>query len=181
MEYINKIQENPILGLPEYLYQGQNDRVDELNDRIQTRYFPDSPLQPNFDPRPVSTKYALFPIINRRKPLNEPVIPYLEHKTNINFNPGTQNGPPSGFNIELENQLRNQYFSIQHGAYQNVYIPSSNSELYKVPIPIGSQTETQPFPELFSVPIFNSTSFDNKNIGNDMLYNHTRTQLRNGI
>ena len=184
MQYVNQIQENPIEGLPNFLYQGQNERVDELNHRIQSRHFPDSPLQPNFDPRPVPTKYALFPIINRRTPMKEPAIPYLDYNSSVNFNPGSQRAPPSGFNIELETQLRNQYFALQHGADQGVYIPSSNSDLYRVPVPMGSQKESQPFPDLFSNPEFNS--FPNPNvvdtkIGRDTFYNHTRTQLRNGM
>ena len=62
-------------GVPEYLYYGQNERVDELNNRIKERQFPDSPLEPMINPRSVPTKYSLFPIINRRKSMNEPVIP----------------------------------------------------------------------------------------------------------
>ena len=184
MQSINQIQENPIEGLPNFLYQGQNERVDELNDRIQSRYFPDSPLQPNFDPRPVPTKYSHFPIINRRTPLKEPVIPYLDYNSNINFNPGTQRAPPSGFDIELENQLRNQYFALQHGADQGVYIPSSNSDLYQVTLPLGSQRESQPFPDLFSKPEFDNLpnpNVVNTNIGKELFNNHTRTQLRNGM
>ena len=46
---------------------GQNERVEELNRRIVDRVSTDAPLQPNFDPRPVSTKYALFPVIDRRR------------------------------------------------------------------------------------------------------------------
>ena len=43
---------------------GQKDRVDGLNDRIQGRQFSDIELRPNYDPRPVSTKYSRFPIID---------------------------------------------------------------------------------------------------------------------
>lgn len=184
MQYVNQIQENQIHGLPNFLYQGQNERVDELNDRIQTRYFPNSPLQPNFDPRPVPTKYAHFPIINRRTPLKEPVIPYLDYNSTVNFNPGSQRAPPSGFNVELETQLRNQYFALQHGADQGVYIPSSNSDLYKVPVPMGSQNESQPFPDLFLKPEFDPSpnpNVVNTNIGRDLFNNHTRTQLRGTV
>ena len=206
--------QNNIPGLPEYLYHGQNERVDELNDRMISRQFPDSPLQPNFDPRPVPTKYAHFPIINRRTPLKEPVIPYLDYNQSINFNPGTQKAPPSGYfnNVDLENRLRNQYFALQHGAEQNVYVPSSTSDMYRVILPSGSQLDPQPFPDLFDrgqfegntsmaspseyfidslsrIPGGNPTTNDpspnpnvaSTNIGKDTLYNHTRTQLRNGL
>ena len=79
--------QSTILGLPQYLYYGQNERVDELNDRIATRHFSDSPLQPNFDPRSVPTKYAHFPIINRRTLLKEPVIPRIDSTPSPRFGP----------------------------------------------------------------------------------------------
>ena len=183
MEVTNQ---NTILGLTQHLYYGQNERVDELNYRMATRHFPDSPLQPNFDPRSMPTKYALFPIINRRKPMNEPVVPYLDYNQTANFNPGSHRAPPSGYvnNVDLENQLRNQHFALQHGADQGVYIPSSNSDLYRVSVPGGSLQEAQPFPNMFVQGQFTTTEsplFNGGRIGQDQLYNHTRTQLRNMV
>lgn len=180
MEFAN--QQDKILGLPEHLLYQQQERVDELNDRIGSRHFPDSPLQPNFDPRSIPTKYSLFPIINRRTPLKEPVIPYLDYNI-INFNPGSQRAPISGYvnNVELENQLRNQHSALQHGTFEGVYIPSVKSDLYNVHIPNGSQMEQQPFPNLFTIqPLDNipNPNIVNSNIGKDFFYNHTRTQLR---
>ena len=169
------------MGVPEYLYYGQNERVDELNTRIKDRQFPDSPLEPNFSPRPVPTKYSHFPIINRRKQMNEPMIPYLDYNSNINFNPGTHRAPPSGFlnNVDTETILRNQTFALQ-SADQNVYIPSSNSDLYKVTV--VSRPSDQTHPLLFDRPQFNwqtHPNVANSNIGRDQFFNHTRTQLRN--
>lgn len=174
-----------ILGLPQYLYYGNFERVEELNDRITSRQFPDSPLQPNFDPRPVPTKYAHFPIINRRTPLKEPVVPYLDYNLQANFNPGTQRAPPSGYmnNVDVENRLRNQHFALQHGAEQGIYVPSSKSDLYNVRLPLGSQQEPQPYPNLFQKHDFDQSLHPNlieSNIGKNLLYNHTRTQLRGG-
>jgi hypothetical protein len=42
------------------------DRVDELNERLSTRMTPYINKTPNFDPRPASTKYATFPILDSR-------------------------------------------------------------------------------------------------------------------
>jgi hypothetical protein len=169
-----------ILGVPEYLYYGQNERVDELNARIKGRQFPDSPLEPNFSPRPVPTKYSHFPIINRRKPMNEPVIPYLEHNTNINFNPGTHRAPPSGFlnNVDVETVLRNQTVALQNSG-QGVYIPSANSDLYNVRV--VSRPSEQTHPLLFERPHFDGRLHPNvagSDIGREQFFNHTRTQLR---
>jgi hypothetical protein len=170
-----------IYGFSEYLYYGQNERVNELNDRIKERQFPDSPLEPMFAPRSVPTKYSHFPIINRRKPMNEPVVPYLDYNLKINFNPGTQNAPPSGYlnNIDTETVLRNQQFALQK-AEQSVYVPSSNSDLYKTTV--ISKPSEQTHPLLFEQPVFENRlhpNVANSNIGRDKLFNHTRTQLRN--
>uniref|UniRef100_A0A6C0JJJ9 Uncharacterized protein n=1 Tax=viral metagenome TaxID=1070528 RepID=A0A6C0JJJ9_9ZZZZ len=172
-----------ILGVPQGVYYGQNERVDELNDRMKTRHFPDSPLQPNFDPRSVPTKYALFPMVNRRKELKEPVIPYLDYNVRANFNPGTHRAPPSGFlnNVDTETVLRNQTFAYQRYADQSVYVPSSNSDLYKIVVPHGSINEPQPHPDLFTRQHFDQSLHPNmqgSNIGRDRFFNHTRTQLR---
>jgi hypothetical protein len=178
-----QLNDNKILGVPVGVHYGQNERVDELNVRMSTRHFPDSPLEPNFDPRSVPTKYSRFPIVNRRKQFNEPVIPYLDYNQSVNFNPGTHRAPPSGFinNIDTETILRNQTFALQRGGEQGIYIPSSQSELYKVHVPMGSINEPQPHPDLFSRQLFDQTPHPNvqgNNIGQDRFFNHTRTQLR---
>jgi hypothetical protein len=59
--------------LPKYLYQGQFDRTDELNNRILERNEPDKPLAPNFSPRPVLTKYSHFPMLDSRMPATVPI------------------------------------------------------------------------------------------------------------
>lgn len=182
MDLVN--QQDKIIGLPQYLQYQQQERVDELNHRISSRHFSDSPLQPNFDPRSVPTKYSLFPAVNRRTPLKEPIVPYLDYNI-INFNPGSQRAPPSGYinNVEKENQLRNQYSALQHGAIEGVYIPPTTSDLYNIRLPIGSQMEEQPFPSLFSKPVLDNTpnpNIVNSRIGKETFYNHTRTQLRGG-
>jgi hypothetical protein len=170
-----------IYGIPDGIYYGQNERVDELNDRIFARGFPDIPLAPNFDPRPIPTKYSLFPIVNRRTPANVNITNYINHNVELNFNPGTQRAPPNGFfdNVDVETTLRNQNTAMQHGAYQGVFIPSSNSDLYKNSV--VSRPSLQPYPELFSnyqYQTFISNKLENSNIGKDLFHNNTRTQLR---
>lgn len=164
---------------------GQNERVEQLNDRISFRNMPDMPLEPNFDPRPVSTKYALFPIIDRRTPTNTMIMPFPNYILQHNFNPGDSKGPVSGFlgKVGLESELRNQNFALQRGAGQNVFVPSSNSDLYHVTVPKrSSQTfdeATHPFLfTTFDKRAFANNSFTEQPIGKDVFYNHTRTQLR---
>lgn len=169
-----------IVGVPSGVYYGQNERTDELNSRMTSRQFPDSPLQPNFDPRPVSTKYAHFPIGNRRVPANEPILPYIDYNSSANFYPGSANAPVSGYynKIDVETVLRNQGFALQRGADQNVYVPSSTSDLYQVSV--VSRPSEQPHPMLFQQPQFEQKNCPHlANIGTDRFFNHTRTQLRN--
>ena len=175
----NKIQ-GLIPNFPGVIY-GQYQRLDDLNARLSTRQFSDRPLQPNYDPRPVPTKYSHFPIIERRKAAPQtPLAKYLDYSTTTTFAPMTSKAPYDGYfqNINTESTLRNQYFGLQKGADQSIYVPSSSSDLYKVSA-VGRQ-ENQTHPSLFETPSFNRAPHSNENpaIGSDRFYNHTRTQLR---
>lgn len=171
---------SPKITYEQSLYSGQNERVDELNNRIYERYITETPLEPNYDPRPVPTKYVVFPIMDKRPLMKQPKQQYMDYNTQTQFNPGNRISPFSGNNIDLENNLRNQYFSIQHGAPQGIYIPSSNSDLYKNSV--ISRPTHQPHPELFNTYKWSSSphpNVANSLIGRDPFFNHTRTQLRN--
>jgi hypothetical protein len=172
-------------GVIEGCYYGQQDRVNELNTRIQSRQFPDNSLRPNFDPRPVPTKYSIFPIIDRKSIPDTPIHMYLD---NSGFVPTSTSGPPKPFleNIDTESILRNQTVALQHGAEQGVFVPTSKSDLYMNPIfanPYYANTFIQPYPELFTKPALTNTNHEIKDqpIGKQLFYNNTRTQLRNMI
>lgn len=184
-EETNKIQ-GLIPETPGILYK-QNERVDELNERILGRFYPDMPLQPNINVRPVPTKYSHFPIIDRMPFTNEPIlkIPYYSMETN--FTPANSRGPIDGYfsNVNTESSLRNQYFALQRGAPQFEYIPSSQSDLYKVDVGNpSSRIEEQPYPGLFnrnqSSNIVTTDSKLDKKVGSDYFFNNTRIQLRGG-
>lgn len=185
MEFSNNI---PLYGVPNGCFIGQQDRVDELNTRIQSRQFSDTPLPPNYDPRPTPTKYSLFPVIERRKPIKEPKQMYIKHSVEMNFNPATQNGPPSTYfrSIDTETILRNQTVALQHGAEQGVYVPSSNSDMYNNAVDFLSANQNSlpsVHQSLFEKPTFVSSASNVSQypVGKDAFYNHTRTQLRNTI
>lgn len=169
-----------IIGVPDKLYYGQYERIDELNNRITSRQFPDNPLEPNYDLRPVATKYALYPILDRQ-PKSASDTEYKIYNIS-NFNPSTKMSPVSGYfsNIDTETKLRNQTEALQHGAVKGVYIPSSNSDLYNTTV-ISNYTIEQPYPGLFTRTEFSNQIHPNlqyNSIGNDIFNNHTRTQLR---
>lgn len=164
------------------LYQGQYERTEELNSRIYNRFFPDAELKPNYDPRPISTKYALFPMLDCRKTIEEPSSSYLDFYPEVIFNPGNARGPISGYfnNIEVESELRNQDSYLTRNDLGEKYIPSLNSDMYIVNVSSKDNRE-QPFPNLFKTDKIEGSLQINslpKNIGKDFFNNHTRTQLR---
>ena len=169
------------------LYYGQEERVEELNRRIEERNQPDAPLEPCFDMRPTPTKYSRFPIVNLRndpQQIETPIYMLPPYTPTLFFTPPVGNqGPLSGFKIDSESRLQNRFFALQkNGAgMQNQYIPSSQSDLYKVDVPLSPSD--QPFPGLFKSYPKRVTSEIPDFVGylqmsNKTFNNATRTQLR---
>lgn len=182
MEYIK--HENLIEGVHRGAWFGQNGRTDELNVRIYSRNIADVPLAPNFDPRPIATKQSMFPLINSRKSVSEPIHPAIRCNSELHFAPSNKNRVNADIyfsNIDVETKLRNQTTALQHGAYQGVYIPSSKSDLYNATLSVAGRAESQPFPHLFksSDSAFQTHIPENlSTIGRNSFFNHTRNQLR---
>lgn len=176
-------QQEKMYGVADGITYQQDERVEDLNIRIINRQFPDYPLEPNYEPRPVPTKYSIFPIVDRRTQAKEPRLDYPVHDPYVNFSPGTGVAPIKGFfkNVDTETVLRNQTFSLQNTG-RNVYVPSSKSDLYNVTV-ISSLSE-QPYPLLFAKPALEKNLHPNvqdSNIGKNIFFNATRVQLRNGF
>ena len=162
------------------LWDGQHGRVEDLNTRIVERQFPDQPMQANFGFRPVPTKYALFPIIERRVKSNVPIPRAPEYNTHTHFSPATSNGPVATYlaNIDLETVLQNRHVSLQHGADQGVYVPSSKSDLYGFSA-VGRVESLDERAMLFEKhTLYTKGSEIANQIGRDTFHNNTRTQLR---
>ena len=172
-----------LYGLAQGLMHGQHSRVDEINQRTVERQFADKPMKPCLDLRSLPTKYAIFPLIDRRTPSKEPVNKYLDHSAS-NFCPNISKGPADGFmrNVETETALRNQYFALQRGADQHIYVPSTTSDLYGFAA-VGRQEE-QPHLTIATQYKFEGRIHPNLasgKIGQDRFNNNTRTQLRNTV
>lgn len=174
-----------LYGLPNGALFGQNDRVEDLNKRIYNRNIPDNALAANFDPRPVSTKYDHFSIIDRRKPSTVEIEKTVAHNVQSHFNPGTHRAPPLSIlrDVNIETVLRNQTTALQHGSEQSVFVPSSSSDLYKVNVASSSTGDgTYTHPHLFHSNNFmnkRAQQISNSAIGKDPFLNNTRVQLRN--
>lgn len=163
------MESKPIQGLYKGLYSGQHDRVDELNDRILNRSFDNQPAKTVFDPRSISTKYSTFQTSDRR-PKFAPI--HLDNKEQ----------DPLDKNVEYESDLYGRKERIGVYDYGSKFKPSLDSDLYK--INVGNPTDKPPTEHalLFQRHQFNNyvhPNLDNREIGNNIFYNHTRTQLRN--
>lgn len=158
-------------------YITQDSRVEALNNRIYDRNIPSNKLPPNMNTRPVSTKYSLMPILDIRKDSVTGLHKYETHNTQTSFNPGTSNGPFSGYvaNVNNESRLRNQYFAIQN-CDKSTYIPSSNSDMYKVSV--GGRNEIQTHNRLFQEYDLGNFNPNKYSIGTNIFSNFTRQQVK---
>lgn len=154
------------------------DYDNELNIRLSARNEPSQPLQPQFSLRPISTKYALLPIVDRVMPCKVPLEKYPIYQPGQVFNPGNNIAPWSGFaiNVDVESTLRSQVMALQRNE-QSVYIPSSDSDMYENEV--SGRQEQQPFPRLFQHPPFQSFNPNTCNVGKDIFHNSTREQRLN--
>ena len=163
-------------GVVDGVYYNTQDATDELNHRLAKRNISSSQLQPRFSIRPVSTKYAFMPIVDRHAPTIEPIIKLPTYNVEKVFNPGNTMSPWCGFsaNVNNESLLRNQLFALQSSP-QSVYIPSSNSDMYKVNV--SGRNEIQPFPDLFKEQLFDPFNPNTLPVGTNVFNNSTREQV----
>ena len=172
--------------MTDQLYLGQEARVEDLNQAIFNRFAPDAPLQPAIDSRPVPTKYAHFPIIDRRTPSTTPIQQLPAFRAESQFTPPVGKlGPMSGFGIDHESQLQNRFFALnmRGSGIQNQYIPDSDSDLYRVKTVPTGPSQQQSHPGLFKpytspvvavIPDF----VGHLHMSSKPFHNSTRTQLR---
>ena len=165
-------------GVIEGAYYNDNNRYQELNERIADRNIPSEYLQPMFSNRPVSTKYSKLSVVDQYKKTTVPLVVATSYNVGKIFNPGNAEAPWAGYasNVDVETVLRNQAFALQKGDKAS-YVPSTNSDLYNVEV-VGNHIQ-QPFPGLFASQPLNSFNPNVHNLGYDVFNNSTRQQLKN--
>lgn len=165
-------------GLVNGVYFCNSDRVEELNNRISERNIPSQPLQAQFDIRPISSKYAIMPIYDRRAIPTVPIERRPIYNLATTFNPGNSQAPWSGYatNIDDDSRLRNQFFALQK-CDQASYIPATNSDMYTVNV--TGQAVHQPFPDLFMKPNFQPFNPNTCGVGGNLFDNCIRQQIKN--
>ena len=163
------------MNIPEGMWYQSDDRLDELNVRLSSRTMADHHNKPNFDMRSVPTRCVnVFPIVDARKRAKVAI----KRTQTPEFDQGSVAGMLS--NIDTESALRNQYYALQHGAPQGMYIPSSQSDLYRVSVPTTSHPVVQTHPGLFERHTYRTTGnsiIERMNVGKDLFFNATQTQL----
>ena len=169
-------------GVSTGVYYGQFQRTEELNDRLRSRISVDAPLRPNHAPRAVNTRQMLMPTADTRPATTVGFGSYRDYSCATNHATITTCGPPREFlaNIDTETILRNHVHALQRGADQSVYVPSSQSELYRDSVLTSVGGAPQPFPEIFSRPTFS----ENRRVKNvegmatNAFYNNTRASFQ---
>lgn len=174
---MNNSHPNPIMN---GVYIKRNTKEDAMNNEIYQRNIPSKPVQMVFDPRQVQTRYVRFPMIDAKTPARVTVDhrgPYQQHGQ---FNPGSS-APYEGYatNIDQDSRVKNMYAANQKYTPQSNYIPSSHSELYNEPTIHNSKPYVNDHPLLFQQETFASFNPNPNHLGGNMLYNHTRQQVKN--
>jgi hypothetical protein len=169
---------NKMHGVVNGYFRCNEERDEELNNRISKRNIPSTSLQPQYSIRPVNTKYGYMPILDQYKEPKTPLNTYTPYSTTQTFNPGNAQAPWNGFsnNVNTESSLRNQFFALQK-CEQSEFVPSSDSDLYKTKVDFKPMEQTHPL--LFNKPEFAPFNPNTLNIGNNLFNNHTRYDIKN--
>lgn len=102
----------------------------ELNKRLEKRILQSSAIEPQYDPRPICTKYTDF---NTYTKLDTPknILNYKEYNPTKDYYTGDKKPQINYYfnNIDVEHTLRNQFFALQKND-KAFYIPDIKSSLY---------------------------------------------------
>ena len=179
MSKLNQISSRNIIQGSDIDFNRDRQFGDEINDRRSRRIIPDNVLQPNFDPRPVSTKYSLFPIIDRRVEATVMKNKHDAYTHSSNFNPG-DSAPVNGFldNVCIESELRGNPYKLTGGDLGHKFIPSTSGPLYNNTVGNPSDVPDSKHQLLFKKEQYSqNVSNIDPSIGKDLFHNNTRVQL----
>ena len=159
--------------------------LDDINHRMYDRHVPlGSPLVPQVEFRSTPTRCsAVFPMVDLRQPPRVSLTTATgDHPVSVNAK-----GPAHGYmnRVNDESDLRNQFYALQRGAPQGVFVPSSTSDLYRVTMPPNSAPVDQPHPHLFDRETqFRTRGSDvlrDMQVGKQVFNNCTQMQIKGGV
>jgi hypothetical protein len=167
-------------GLVKGVLLCQQNRTQDLNERIYSRNIPSNAVQMQYGPRAVSTKFVRLPVFDKHQESETRCHEQSIYNTETMFTPGNSlpfNGYQS--NVDIETKLRNAIFPLQ-GCPQARYIPSSNSDMFNSQyLSQGNKIVPMTNPLLFKEEQFNKFDPNTCDLGYKLFNNHTRVQIRN--
>lgn len=158
----------------------QQQRTQELNDRIYKRNIPTNSVQMQYNTRSVPTKFIHMPTFDCHPVSDIPCDKQPAYNTEKMFTP-SNSLPFSGYqaNVDTETKLRNIIFPLQ-SCPQAKYIPSSKSDMFNSSYLTHTDQHTHvQNPLLFKKESFTQFNPNICNVGKDVFNNNTRVQIRN--
>ena len=166
-------------GVVNGVYLCNQNRLNELNERLYSRNLTNAPIKMQYDVRGVQTRYVRMPIADQHKPSCVPCLQKPIYNTNTMFTPASSL-PFNGYqeNIDVETQLHNTIAPLQ-ACPQSKFIPDSKSDLYYSQYLVNKDIPDQMTNHL----LFNKEQFapfdpNTCNVGNKLFNNFTRYQIR---
>ena len=158
------------------VYICQLERTEELNRRNYQRNLASQQMTPKYFSRAISHRRTVMPTMDMRKNNVKKGI-FRDYNMLRDFHPG-KGGPYQAYSssVDTESALFNRFNPLQKCA-QNVFIPGSKSDLYKVMGPTP-KAEVMPFALLQEKQIHPPFNPDTCNTSTDLFFNHTRQQIK---
>lgn len=166
-------------GVVKGVYLCNQNRLDELNNRLYERNLTNAPIKMQYNIRSVPTRYVHMPTIDQHQKTSVPCEPKPIYNTNIMFTPSSSL-PFNGYqeNIDVETRLHNTITPLQ-SCPQSKFIPASTSDLYNSQYLVKKDKRDYITNQLLfhnqTFAPFNPNTCD---IGHNFFHNSTRTQIR---
>jgi len=166
-------------GVVNGVYYCQQDRTQQLSDRLWDRNRTTAPVKMQYSIRPTSTQFVVMPVLNCHNPVTVPCRKEPIYNTETMFMP-SNTAPFSGYQakIDTETRLRDTIFPLQ-SCPQAKFIPSTKSDLYHNQyLTEGGRKEKMTNPLLFVEPTFPPFNPNLCGTGYNLFNNFTRQQVR---
>ena len=162
------------------VYYCQQERTQELSDRIYSRNMPSHQMGAAYFARPVDTYATVLPVIDCRKPATVTKAHFPVYNQGNVFNPG-QGAPYNGYsrNVDVESRLHNSFAPLQHCA-QGKYIPGTKSDMYcNKYLTMGHKpVNMRSHDLLFRQEQFSAFNPNSCNLGHKVFNNFMRQQIK---
>ena len=167
-------------GVVNGVYYCQQQRTQELSDRMYARNLTTAPIKMQYSIRSVPTRYVEMPILDCHQPATVPCQQKPIYNTETMFTP-SNTLPFNGYqaNVDVETRLHNTIFPLQ-ACPQAKYFPNTSSDMFNS----RYLTATNKPVNMTNQLLFKKENFApfNPNMcgtGYKLFNNNTRVQIRN--